>query len=138
MPSTSTFTGPSWAGALTTVSTLTCTSYMWGYDFSKPFKCRIPFFSYAVFMTAESRKYFLPGLCFTGWTVGCGFPSTSRDISLAATVTRKLCVPSGFKCCGTAGIFATIACNTMPVPESVHTWRPAFEIRWEETDMRWF
>ncbi|KAK0648696.1 hypothetical protein B0T16DRAFT_456154 [Cercophora newfieldiana] len=134
---TTTTLGPSWAGALTTVSTLPCTSYMWGDDFSEPTQCRIPFFSYANFIGSTSRKYFSPGICFAGWTVGCDFPGP-RDTGIPETVTRKLCVPSGFECCGPSSAVTTVACNTTAVAASIYTWQPAFEIRWAEGEVGQF
>ncbi|KAK3318117.1 hypothetical protein B0H66DRAFT_532629 [Apodospora peruviana] len=117
--------------ALTTVATLPCTSWVLGPAYEMPASCQPTNWD-----EYGGDQYYSPGICFSGWTVGCSVSfysdwGTTRLRPIQSDETAMMCVPEGFDCWS----LTHVAAATTPVPSSVGTWQPLFQIRWKSSDL---
>ncbi|KAK6540844.1 hypothetical protein TWF694_008228 [Orbilia ellipsospora] len=105
---------------------------------SRKYPCAPPYFD----QVYNSWGYYSPGICPSGYTIGC-YPNPTDTLNfraIAPTETAALCVPTGYQCWdyydnGRGLVNITSEAYEITLTALFRTPVPAFQIRWAESDL---
>ncbi|KAF3928107.1 hypothetical protein AA313_de0203444 [Arthrobotrys entomopaga] len=105
---------------------------------SRKYPCAPPYFDQVWY----SWGYYSPGICPSGYTIGC-YPTPTDTLNfraIAPTETAALCVPTGYQCWdyydnGRGLVNITSEADEISLTALFRTPVPAFQIRWAESDL---